>query len=973
MFNIKNIVNKITDRGRDSQPNSPGRGNGEDALNKQAAEGFLCPKCMKAFLSPEELQSHYVSSHDGDGEGAIPDIPAVSNALGFLSLHQEVGERYRHQEGDYTQDTSIIDVQAITDPIELKRRLTEALENGILLQQEKDRLEQRAAQLARDNVALKAASDEGEGNQAALKERLKVVEAQLAHRESIDDAAVLRQELVQVQRVMDELTREKERERDQLKAELKQLKDLYVAREVTNSSSEQTYIAETQRRQDDLEITLRSRESCITELQNGIETYKKKLNEAETKLQQELSRSQTLEQELQVLKDKVSEVLEECQQKTDGFLHLQNEYTEMKRERDQLQKLQQNGANEINILIQQVEEIKAKYDAALREREEKEEGIKSAQSRLDALYKQKDILKSELTHKSKVCEELEKSNSSLHEKIKEAEREVSHKKDEIARLESERAELLVQIEAGEGASTAIQQLSQEKMLLNNELKEQMQYHATYAKDMLTKLEGATARVHELEGSNKDMVLQLSNHENKIHILSTELQECQKEVSRLTDNLNKKENALQVLRSSSDHLKSEKDVCEQKITDLKCLLQEKSSSLTRCSEKIKNMNDILERNETRLDELEVENKSLEGKLREQESKIDHLHRNLVATELKLKDSLSQVTELCSEVEVKTVYGSQLREENAKLAVELSSLKENLKEKEEQLQVLGVQKASLETSLFELTAEVEEDKKQIEDKWKKDVENIRSLLEHSHMMISELEEGKKLLLDERSEMMQQIATLERNLEEANKTAHEKQAALQNQLSAVTAAKQTTEEELAAEKCKCLELMKDNETVKEAYEVEIEKKNQELKDVHTCLDDVAGEKLALEAQLAASQSEQQAVLERCYASSAENENLRKTIADLRRRLEESQAALHELGRENQTLQLELEKLLGRKWTEDSDVISCNLCQKEFSLIVRKHHCRNCGQIFCNECSSKMAPITSNKKPVRVCDSCYNELGSK
>jgi seryl-tRNA synthetase len=58
-----------------------------------------------------------------------------------------------------------------------------------------------------------------------------------------------------------------------------------------------------------------------------------------------------------------------------------------------------------------------------------------------------------------------------------------------------------------------------------------------------------------------------------------------------------------------------------------------------------------------------------------------------------------------------------------------------------------------------------------------------------MISELEEGKKLLLDERTEMMQQIATLEGNMEEAN----EKQTGLQNQLSAVTAAKQTTEEEL------------------------------------------------------------------------------------------------------------------------------------------------------------------------------------
>jgi hypothetical protein len=73
-------------------------------------------------------------------------------------------------------------VAAITDPIELKKRLTQALQNGTLLQQEKGRLEQRAAQLAHDNVTLKAASDEGEGNQAALRERLKVVEAQLAHR-----------------------------------------------------------------------------------------------------------------------------------------------------------------------------------------------------------------------------------------------------------------------------------------------------------------------------------------------------------------------------------------------------------------------------------------------------------------------------------------------------------------------------------------------------------------------------------------------------------------------------------------------------------------------------------------------------------------------------------------------------------------------------------------------------------------------
>lgn len=41
---------------------------------------------------------------------------------------------------------------------------------------------------------------------------------------------------------------------------------------------------------------------------------------------------------------------------------------------------------------------------------------------------------------------------------------MSHQKEEISRLESERTELLVKIEAGEGATTAIQQLSQEKVI-----------------------------------------------------------------------------------------------------------------------------------------------------------------------------------------------------------------------------------------------------------------------------------------------------------------------------------------------------------------------------------------------------------------------------------------------------------------------------------------------------------------------------
>jgi len=54
------------------------------------------------------------------------------------------------------------------------------------------------------------------------------------------------------------------------------------------------------------------------------------------------------------------------------------------------------------------------------------------------------------------------------------------------------------------------------------------------------------------------------------------------------------------------------------------------------------------------------------------------------------------------------------------------------------------------------------------------------------------------------------------------------------------------------------------------------------------------------------------------------------------------------------------------------CHRCRVQFSMVVRKHHCRNCGQIFCSKCSSKTCPLPRYgiEREVRVCDVCFDKV---
>ena len=75
--------------------------------------------------------------------------------------------------------------------------------------------------------------------------------------------------------------------------------------------------------------------------------------------------------------------------------------------------------------------------------------------------------------------------------------------------------------------------------------------------------------------------------------------------------------------------------------------------------------------------------------------------------------------------------------------------------------------------------------------------------------------------------------------------------------------------------------------------------------------------------------------------------------------------------------------RWQADEEAQSCFQCKTNFTFLVRRHHCRCCGRIFCSSCTENF--VNYNKKkvhalqkknsdaespPFRTCNECYDNL---
>ncbi|EPY87656.1 RUN and FYVE domain-containing protein 1 [Camelus ferus] len=249
----------------------------------------------------------------------------------------------------------------------------------------------------------------------------------------------------------------------------------------------------------------------------------------------------------------------------------------------------------------------------------------------------------------------------------------------------------------------------------------------------------------------------------------------------------------------------------------------------------------------------------------------------------------------------------------------------------------------------------------------VQNAESSLQQKNEAITSFEEKTNQVMSSMKQMEERLQHSER----ARRGAEERSHTLQQELGGRTSALQ---QQLAQLHEQCSSLEKELKSEKEQRQA-LQRELQREKDTSSLL---------------------RAELQQVQGLKKELRELQEEKAELQKVCDEQEQALQEMGLHLSQSKLKMEDikevnkaLKGHTWLKDDEATHCKQCEKEFSISRRKvrgvdlhpltqgmswrpaqHHCRNCGHIFCNTCSSNELALPSYPKPVRVCDSCHTLL---
>uniref|UniRef100_A0A8W4FG30 Early endosome antigen 1 n=1 Tax=Sus scrofa TaxID=9823 RepID=A0A8W4FG30_PIG len=709
---------------------------------------------------------------------------------------------------------------------------------------------------------------------------------------------------------------------------------------VLNQLQEKNHILQEQVSLSKLHKTVLSLEASINELNNQLNKRKEKVSQLDIQikaktelllsaeaaktaqradLQNHLDTAQNAlqdkQQELNKVTTQLAQVTTHLQDKQEYGSQVKSHLKEYKEKHLSLEQKTEELEGQIRKLEADSLEVKASKEQALQDLQQQRQLNTDLELRATELSKQVEL---DLQKKSEALENIKQKIENLSQNAKMQQEELNNK-----------------IQA---AVTELHKVKMEKETLVTELsgaKEELSKVSDSLKNSRSEFEKESqkgkAAILDMEKTCKDLK----------HHLEVQIECAHKEQNELKNSLEKEE-----LRFSFS-LKLECNSMQGQLMQAQKSLKQKEKEEQRLQG---NRNELKQLTEQKKKQIETE---LENKLQQQSTQAA---QELAAEKEKI--SVLQNAYEKNQENLKQLQSDFYGKESELLATR-QDLKEGLISNRNQIGNQNKLIRELKTARTSLEQDSAKKEEQLKEHYFSIVTEKELVNEKSKLEVTNLKDARQLLIQQKLELQGKVDSLKATLEQEKKN----QQMLKEQM-------KKEEDELKREfmekETKLHSEIKEKAAAVQKHEENEAKRTMQMTALNENLGTVKKEWQSSQRRV----SELEKQRDRCLKGEGEIEKLQTKVLELQRKLDNTTAAVQELGRENQSLQIKHTQALNRKWAEDNEVQNCMACGKGFSVTVRRHHCRQCGNIFCAECSAKNALTPSSKKPVRVCDSCFNDL---
>ncbi|NXP37996.1 FYCO1 protein, partial [Leiothrix lutea] len=675
----------------------------------------------------------------------------------------------------------------------------------------------------------------------------------------------------------------------------------------------------------------------------------KRVKELEEQMEQQNSAVSELDEESRKLKAENENLQHEID---DALVSVDEKEKKLRGENKQLDEDLQNARRQSQILEERLEALHSEYE----ELKQREETSKESYASLEAQ------LKSAKQHSL----QLEKSLDTLKECKECLQSQLTEKEVELQGMESQCEQLRAEAERYRKKAETLEteKLSVEKTCLHQtKLIESL----TSEKESVEKQQLQQAA--SLEKEAKELSFRLTMSEEQLEVNRGEVSRLQAEVLDLRVKL-------QQATDERERMRGELAVTETVLSEQKMLVQQ-----------LKEQSESLNRNHVQ--EL-VQCKEREEELKKEQERTAHQKAELENNLMNLKEELSKVKRYLENARVENEENKDLlhrtNTDMAELGIQICALTSEKVDAEEQL-----------AQATERFKELEEQAAEEQEKMKLDISNLR---EENKSLQEKLEEAQMCAAAVPSLQMQ-LETIKKQAQSFQDTSQEELSAVKFQMSTEILNYQTKFKAVSEECGKVKEQLEEQKRQQHAVEEEI----TELQAANTSLCrklDEAREQLS-ESESARLQKEEEVtslreLLERIQKEADEakekildyTEKLSKVAADKDSSDQKLFAELDDLTRTKQFLEERLIELIRDKdalwqksdalefqqklsaeqrWQGDTEVNHCLDCQREFSWMLRRHHCRMCGRIFCYYCCNNYMVTKPGGKKERCCRACFNK----